>query len=43
MLRYSFYTNLTPYDKALYAKCHSFHNNMYNDALKILMDKLGPI
>ncbi len=31
MLIYTYYTNLTSHDKALHAKCHSFHNDSYND------------
>ncbi len=42
MLIYAYYTNLTPNDKALYAKCHSFHNDLYNDIFEILKKKLGP-
>ncbi len=43
MLIYAYYTNLMSYDNALYVKCHSFHNDLYNDVLKIIIDKLGPI
>ncbi len=41
MLTYAYYTNLTPHDKSLYAKCHSFPNDLDNDVLKILIDKFG--
>ncbi len=30
MLIYAYYTNLTSHDKALYEKCHSFHNDLYS-------------
>ncbi len=43
MLIYTYYTNLMSHGKVLYAKYHSFHNDLYNDVLKILIDKLGPI
>ncbi len=43
MLIYAYYNNLTPSDKALFVKCHRYHNNLFNDVLKILKDKLEHI
>ncbi len=43
MLIYAYYNNLTPSDKALFVKCHQYHNNLFNDVLKILKDKLEHI
>ncbi len=43
MLVYAYYTNLTPIDKALYKKCNSYHNELFNDVLKILTENLGHI
>ncbi len=40
MLIYAYYNNLTPTDKALFVKCHRYHNNLFNDVLKILRDKV---
>ncbi len=43
MLIYAYYTNLTSSDKALLEKCHTYHNNLFNDVLVILKDKLEHI
>ncbi len=43
MLVYTYYTNLTPTDKALFEKCHAYHNQLFNDVLKILKEKLEHI
>ncbi len=43
MLIYAYYTNLTPNDKALFKKWHSYHNELFKDVLEILTEKLGPI
>ncbi len=40
---YPYYNNLTPSDKALLIKCHRYHNDLLNDILKILKDKLEHI
>ncbi len=37
------YTNLTPKDKALFEKCHSYHNELFNNVSEILTEMLGPI
>ncbi len=31
MLIYAYYKNLTPSDKALFEKCHTYHNDLFND------------
>ncbi len=38
MLIYSYYNNLTA-DKALFEKCDTYHNDLFNDVLKILKEK----
>ncbi len=43
MLLYAYYTKLTPKDKALFEKCHSYDNELFNNVLEILTKKLGPI
>ncbi len=43
MLIYAYYNNLTPSDKALFIKCHKYYNNLFNDVLKILKEKLAHI
>ncbi len=43
MLIYAYYNNLTPSDKALFEKCHTYHNDLFNDVLKILKEKLKHI
>ncbi len=43
MLLYAYYTNLTPPDKALLEKSHAYHNQLFNDVLEILKDKLEHI
>ncbi len=43
MLLYTYYTNLTPIDKALFEKCHVYHNQLFNDILEILKEKLEDI
>ncbi len=43
MLLYAYYTNLIPIDKALFEKCHSYHNELFNDVLEILTEKLEHI
>ncbi len=43
MLTYAYCTTLTPKDKLLYEKCHTFHNNLYNDVFEILKNILGNI
>ncbi len=43
MLIYTYYNNLTPTDKALFVKCHRYHNDLFNDVLKIMKDKLKHI
>ncbi len=43
MLVYAYYTNLTPPDKALFEKCHPYHNQLFNDILEILKDRLEHI
>ncbi len=43
MLIYAYYTNVTSKDKALFEKCHSYHNESFNGILDILTEKLGPI
>ncbi len=40
MLIYAYYTNLTPPDKGLFEKCHTYHNDLFNDILEILKEKL---
>ncbi len=40
MLIYAYYNNLTPSDKTLFIKSHTYHNNLFNDVLKILKEKL---
>ncbi len=42
-LIYAYYNNLTPSDKSLFVKYHRYHNNLFNDVLKILKDKLEHI
>ncbi len=37
------YNTVTPSDKALFVKCHQYHNDLFNDVLKILIDKLEHI
>ncbi len=43
MLLYAYYTNVTPTDKALIKKCHAYHNQLFNDILEILKEKLEHI
>ncbi len=43
MLIYAYYNNLTPSNKALFVKCHRYHNNLFNEVLNILKDKLEHI
>ncbi len=43
MLIYAYYNNLTPTNKALFVKCHQYHNDLFNDILQILKDKLEHI
>ncbi len=43
MLIYAYYNNLTLSDKALFVKCHQYHNDLFNDVLNILKDKLKHI
>ncbi len=43
MLLYAYYTNLTANDKAIFEKCHPYHNELFNDVLEILTEKLGHI
>ncbi len=43
MLLYAYYTSLTPVDTALFEKCHSYHNELFNDILEILTEKLEHI
>ncbi len=43
MLLYAYYTNLTLPDKALFENCHAYHNQLFNDVLEILKDKLEHI
>ncbi len=43
MLLYAYYTNLTLPDKALFTKCHRYHNQLFNDIPEILKDKLEHI
>ncbi len=43
MLLYTYYTNLTPTDKALFVKCQVYHNQLFKDVLEILKDKLEHI
>ncbi len=40
MLLNTYYINLTPTNKALFEKCHAYHNKLFNDVLEILKDKL---
>ncbi len=43
MLIYAYYNNLTPFDKALFVKCYRYHNDLFNDILKILKEMLKHI
>ncbi len=43
MLIDAYYNNLTPSDKALFEKCHTYHNDLFNDVPKILKEKLEHI
>ncbi len=40
MLEYTYYDNLSPADKTLFQKCHTFHNELYHDVFQILKQKL---
>ncbi len=43
MLIYAYYTNLTPSDKALFEKYHTYYNDLFNDILEILKEKVEHI
>ncbi len=43
MLIYAYYNNLTPSDKASFEKCQAYLNDLFNDVLRILKEKLEHI